>query len=144
MKLPLRRAVLWALAAVILQSAGHCNAAKVIGFSATGALSHQAALARIGVELAERGHDFKLLVSKHDTLTQARLLKSPFEAVKLMKFNGPADGGDEQWLRDLPRNPSEVLSAQLVSHHKQSRNEITRYEMRIRAIHGAQFFSLRC
>lgn len=85
------------------------QAKSVIGFAVTGGASHQAACAQIGLELVQRGHDFAMLVSSGDTLSQARLARQPYGTLKVHKFSGPAHIGTPDWLRKLDRDPQKVL-----------------------------------
>ena len=84
------------------------SAKSIIGFAATGITSHTAAVARVGLELKERGHDFAMLVSAGDVLTQARLAKHPFEEVRQIRYAGPPDLGTVKWLERLDRIPQKV------------------------------------
>ena len=88
--------------------ASDSEAKAVIGFATTGATSHQAAIARIGVELVARGHDFALLLSTEDHLTNSRLSHGQFQSVRVVNFTGPAKLGHNEWLNELPRDPQEV------------------------------------
>ncbi len=87
-----------------------CSAKSVLGFAVTGGTSHHATFARIGLELAERGHDVTLLLSSGDRLAQARLAHPPFDGIKQIRFAGPEGIGTNEWLTDLDRNPAKVTS----------------------------------
>lgn len=98
------------LTGVLLASLLHiAHAGSVIGFAVTGGASHQAAFAQIGIELVQRGHDFAMLVSSGDTLSQASLARHPYGALKVYKFTGPSHIGTPDWLRKLDRDPQKVL-----------------------------------
>ncbi len=74
----------------------------------TGATSHHATFAKLGLELVERGHDFTLLLSSGDTLGQDRLARPPFNELRQVKFAGPEGTGTSDSLSDLDRNPAKV------------------------------------
>ena len=93
---------------VLVLLLGSSSAGSVIGFAASGAVSHQAAFARIGLELVERGHSFAMLVSAGDTLTQARFAKPPFQHLRQIYYSGPPELGTEDWLKSLHRAPLKV------------------------------------
>ena len=95
---------------ILMSLSGITHAKNVIGFATIGAVSHQAAIARIGVELVKRGHSFTLLLSREDSLTPARLTHEPFKSVSVLKFSGPAKAGTNDWLRELPREPAGGMS----------------------------------
>ncbi len=118
------------------------TAKAVIGFAGTGAVSHQAAFARVGLELVERGHKFAILVSAGDKLTQARFAKPPFENLRQILYSGPPELGTDKWLSNLERAPQKVGSraTDTVSHqscelHRPRKHLITK---------SREFASFRC
>ena len=84
------------------------KAASILGFAVVGGTSHQASVAHIGLELLKRGHNFTLLISSADTISQARLARAPFSSIQQLRWSGPSWIGTDAWLRSLPRDPQEV------------------------------------
>ena len=89
------------------------EAAAILGFAIPGGASHYASVAGIGLDLMHRGHKFTVLVSSEDTVAQRRMAKDPFRAVKVLKFKGPANIGNDIWRINIPRDPSQVGSEQV-------------------------------
>ncbi len=84
------------------------EASSILGFAIVGGTSHQASLANMGLELMKRGHNFTLLLSSEDAVSQARLSRQPFSAVRQMNFSGPPHIGSHDWLMSIPRDPQKV------------------------------------
>ena len=103
------------LVVLLLCLIGNSNAKSVIGFAANGAVSHQAAFARLGLELVERGHNFAMLVSAGDTLTRSRFAKAPFQSLRQILYSGPPELGTDEWLKSLERAPEKVRLSQHVA-----------------------------
>lgn len=96
---------------LLLSVASTAEAKSVIGFAVTGSTSHQAAVAQIGLELVQRGHEFAMLVSSGAKLSQARLARQPYAALRRYAFSGPPEIGNIDWLLKLDRDPQKVRSA---------------------------------
>ena len=107
---------------IVLYSLARVSAAKsILGFASIGATSHQAVLARIGLELRERGHDFAMLVSSEDALTLARFAQDPFKDLRQIVWSGPAEIGSNQFLNKIPRDPAKVYTyVATVAHFSQA------------------------
>lgn len=84
------------------------EAASILGFAIVGGTSHQASLARIGLELIQRGHKFTLLLSSEDELSHSRLAYDPFSLLNVLNFSGPAGVGTMEWRARLPRDPAKA------------------------------------
>lgn len=84
------------------------RSASILGFSIVGGTSHQAAIARIGLELVERGHNFSLLLSSEDELSHSRLAHNPFGALNVLNFSGPPGIGTQEWRAQIPRDPTKA------------------------------------
>lgn len=96
---------------LLLSIANTAQAKSVVGFAVTGSTSHQAAVAQVGLELVQRGHEFAMVLSSGDTLSQARLARQPYAALKLYTFAGPPEIGNIDWLLQLDRAPQKVRLA---------------------------------
>ena len=94
---------------------GAASGKSVVGFAAIGATSHQSAIASIGLELVRRGHNFTMLLSSGDVLSQARFSHDPFKTLKQLTFSGPPKAGTEAWLNQIKRDPQEASVLQLPS-----------------------------
>ena len=75
-----------------------------------GGRSHHMNIVRIGQELAERGHNFSMLVSDKDDIGTETLSSKGFPGLQVHTFRGPLHIGTEKWASELSRDP------RLVSH----------------------------
>ena len=86
------------------------KASSILGFAIVGGTSHQASIAHMGIELMKRGHNFTLLLSSEDEVSQALLARESFRAIRKIKFSGPSWIGSWDWLRSIPRDPQKAGS----------------------------------
>ena len=96
------------LVILVLATASMADTNSVLGMAAVGGSSHVSALARIGLELQARGHNFAVLVSSKDMISKARLAKGPFRSIRQVEFNGPERIGTEISLTAVDRDPKKV------------------------------------
>ena len=103
----MNRAILSALV-LLFSHFSALEAASILGFAIVGGTSHQASLARIGLELVDRGHNFTLLLSSEDVLSHTRLAYGPFRSLTVLNFSGPAGVGTQEWRARMPRDPTKA------------------------------------
>lgn len=84
------------------------QASSILGFSTIGARSHQAAIFRIGRELAARGHNFTLLISQFDEVSSDAFGSKTYDGFEIIKFRGAPFIGTHAWLQGLSRDPQQV------------------------------------
>ena len=96
-------------------SARGVAAVNILGFSVPGARSHQFPVLRVGQELAERGHNFTLLVSSEEALDKQRLGKRAFDGLHMATFQGPEGIGTQEWFVNQPRDVAEVCASGVIT-----------------------------
>ena len=84
------------------------QASSILGFSTIGARSHQAAVFRIGIELATRGHNFTLLISQFDEVSSDAFGSKTYDGFEIIKFQGAPFIGTYPWVQSLSREPQQV------------------------------------
>lgn len=103
--------VMQRLLVAVLLGLSSVGASSILGFGLVGGRSHQLTILRIGRELIDRGHSFTLLTSVHEKLSPSMLDRVGARNVRIMTFDGPPGLGTEGWLRNLSRDPSQVLGS---------------------------------
>ena len=94
--------------AILVSTAYRIQAKSILGMAYVGGVSHQTAVARVGLELQARGHSFTMLVSQHDAISRAKLDKGPFNSIRKVHFKGASHIGTQDWLRSLARGSLQV------------------------------------
>ena len=88
------------------------KASNILGFAMAGGRSHHMNIVRIGQELAERGHNFSMLVSDKDDIGTETLSSKGFLGLQVLTFRGPPHIGTEHWASNLSRDPRLVRCCQ--------------------------------
>lgn len=88
------------------------KASNILGFAMAGGRSHHMNIVRIGQELAERGHNFSMLVSDKDDIGTETLSSKGFLGLQVHTFRGPLHIGTEKWASELSRDPRLVSRLQ--------------------------------
>lgn len=98
------------VAVLILIGLQWVGAHSILGFAVMAGVSHQLNVLKIGHELADRGHEFSMLLSSQDAIGIDTITKHAFPGLKMVTFSGPAGVGTEEWASSLSRDPQTVSS----------------------------------
>ena len=84
------------------------DSGSILGFAVMAGVSHQLNVLKIGHELANRGHNFSILLSSTDAIGISTVTTNAFPGLGILTFEGPIGVGTEEWASGLSRDPQKV------------------------------------